>query len=169
MIAGYTLLGSTYLLIKTTGAVQERAFRQARWAGVLVLGFMGLVTIWTPIHDPTMMERWFSPPRIYFIWAFPLLGLVAFPLLIKSLRAKREVAPFCYSVLLFLAGYLGLQASIYPYAIPPGVTIYEAAAQPQTLIFTLFGVCVVIPVGLAYTAYSYWVFRGKVVAEEGYH
>jgi cytochrome d ubiquinol oxidase subunit II len=169
LIAGYVLLGSTYLIIKTEGSVQERAYRQAYWSGLAVAGFMIVVSIWTPLHDPAIAARWLSPPRLYFVWVFPLLGVVAFFLLLKGLRARREISPFVCAILLFLSGYLGLQTAIYPYAVLPSVTIYEAAAQRQTLVFTLWGVCLVLPAVLAYTLYSYSVFRGKVTAEAGYH
>lgn len=167
LVAGYVLLGSTYLIIKTAGTVQERSYRQAFRAAWIVLGFQALVTVWTPIHYPSVWTSWFSPPRIYFIWAFPLLGLTAFYGLVRSLRERREIAPFVCSILLFLAGYLGLIASIYPYAIPPGITFQEASSQPETLRFTLWGAIIVLPVVLAYIIYSYSVFRGKV--GEGKH
>ena len=96
------------------------------------------------------------------------MGLLAFYGLIKSLKARREVPPFVCSVIFFFAGYLGLIASIYPYAIPPSLTFQEAAAQQETLRFTLWGVIIVLPLVLAYTVYSYVVFRGKV-REEGYY
>ena len=168
LIAGYLLLGSTYLIIKTSGAVQERAYKQAFWSACAVAGFMIVVTIWTPLHDPAITGRWLSAPRIYFVWSFPLLALVAFLLLYRALRARKELAPFICSALLFLSGYLGLQTGIYPYAVPPGITIHEAAAQRETLVFSLWGVCLVLPVVLGYTVYSYWVFRGKVGAEGVY-
>jgi cytochrome d ubiquinol oxidase subunit II len=168
LIAGYILLGATYLIIKTTGKVQERAYHQAFRAGVIVLGFQVLVTVWTPFHYPSVLTNWFSPPRIYFIWTFPLMGLSAFYGLIRSLKSRREIYPFFCSALLFLAGYLGLVASIYPYILPPDITFREAAAQPETLRFTLIGVIIVVPVVLAYTIYSYTVFRGKVGREKHY-
>jgi cytochrome d ubiquinol oxidase subunit II len=167
LIAGYVLLGSTYLIIKTVGSVQKRAYQQALRAGWIVLGCQILVTIWTPFHYPSVLENWLSPPRIYFIWSFPALGLLAFYGLIKSLKTHREVLPFLCSVVLFLAGYLGLIASIYPYVVPPSITFQEAAAQRETLRFTLWGVLIVLPVVLGYTLYSYLVFRGKV-GGEGY-
>ena len=102
LIAGYILLGSTYLIIKTTGAIQDRAYGHAFRSALTVLGFQILVTIWTPFHYPSAMTNWFSPPKIYFIWTFPMLGLVAFYGLIKSLRARRE---FC---LLFPASSFSL-------------------------------------------------------------
>jgi cytochrome d ubiquinol oxidase subunit II len=168
LIAGYALLGSTYLIIKSTGEVHERANRQARVSAWLVAAFMVIVSIWTPFHDPQLSARWFSEPRVYFIWVFPLAGVVAFFLLHMSLRKQRPIAPFVCSVVLFLSAYLGLQAAIYPYAILPHVTIYAAAAQRETLLFTLWGVVIVLPVVLGYILYSYWVFRGKAAAEEGY-
>lgn len=169
LIAGYTLLGSTYLIMKTNGVVRERAYGQAYSSALVVAGFMLLVSLWTPIHDTSIPERWFSEPRVYFIWVFPLLGVVAFFTLLHSLKKRKSALPFLSTVVLFLSAYLGLQAAIYPYAILPDVTIYEAVAQRETLIFTLIGVAVVLPVVLGYTIYCYWVFRGKVVAEEGYH
>ncbi len=169
LIAGYILLGSTYLIIKTSGPVQERAYQQALRAGWIVLGCQVLVTIWTPLHYPSVLENWFNPPRVYFIWTFPVMGLTAFYGLIRSLKARREIYPFICSVLLFLAGYFGLIASVYPNVVPPSITFQEAAAQRETLRFTLFGVIIVLPVVLGYTIYSYTVFRGKVVKEKYYH
>jgi cytochrome d ubiquinol oxidase subunit II len=167
LIAGYILLGSTYLIIKTVGPVQERAYQQALRAGWIVLGCQVLVTLWTPLHYPSVLENWLSPPRVYFIWTFPVLGLSAFYGLIRSLKGRREIYPFICSTLFFLAGYFGLIASIYPYVVPPSVTFQEAAAQRETLRFTLWDVLIVLPVVLGYTVYSYLVFRGKV-GGEGY-
>jgi cytochrome d ubiquinol oxidase subunit II len=168
LISGYILLGATYLIIKTTGPVQERAYRQAFWSAWAVLGFQILITIWTPLHYPMALRNWLYSPRIYFIWAFPLLGLLAFYWLIQGLRDRREILPFYCSVVFYLAGYLGLIASIYPYAIPPNVTFHEAAAQPETLQFTLWGALIVLPLVLGYMIYSYTVFRGKV-GGQGYY
>lgn len=169
LAVGYVLLGSTYLLIKTESTVQERAYRQAVMAAGIVLGFQILVTIWTPVHYPPVFGLWFNPPRIYFIWIFPVTGLIAFYGLMKSLKSRREFSPFIFTVVLFLAGYLGLIASIYPYAIPPVMTFRQAAAQEATLRLTLWGVLIVLPVVLSYTIYSYWIFRGKVRKEAYYH
>ena len=169
LIAGYILLGSTYLIIKTSGSVQERARRQASWAARVVLGFQVLVTIWTPLHYPSVWTRWFDPPRIYFVWVFPVTGLMAFYGLIRSVKAGREILPFIFSVVFYLAGYLGLIASLYPYAIPPNITFQEAAAQRETMVFTLWGTLIVLPVVWGYIIYSYSVFRGKVGGETYYH
>ncbi len=168
LIAGYILLGSTYLIIKTTGPVQEQAYRRAYQSAFIVLAFQILITIWTPLHYPSTLPNWISPPRVYFIWAFPVIGLLAFYGAIKNLRARHEVLPFVFSVIFFFAGYLGLIASIYPYVVPPNITFQKAAAQHETLRFTLWGAVIVLPLVLAYTAYSYTIFRGKV-GKEAYH
>jgi cytochrome d ubiquinol oxidase subunit II len=169
LVFGYALLGATYLIFKTEGAVQQRAYRQALAATLVVGGFMALVSIWTPYRDPAIWTRWLSQPRIYFIWVFPLLGAAAFIGLLGELKKReKEMVPFIASIALFLSAYVGLQAAIFPYAILPTVTVYEAAAQPKTQIFTLWGVVIVLPVVLGYTVYSYRVFKGKVVAGEGY-
>ncbi len=165
LIAGYILLGSTYVIIKTAGTVQEQAYRRAYQSAFIVLAFQILVTLWTPLHYPSTLPNWISSPRVYFIWVFPLVGLLAFYGLIKNLRARREVLPFAFSVVFFFAGYLGLIASIYPYVVPPNITFQEAAAQHETLRFTLWGAVIVLPLVLAYTGYSYAVFRGKVDKE----
>jgi cytochrome bd ubiquinol oxidase subunit II len=168
LIPGYMMLASSYLIIKTSGPVQDRAYKQALGSGLAVLGFMAVVTVWTPFHYPLVWSHWFSAPRIYFVWSFPLLGLVSAYFLLRNLKARREMGPFIFSMGLFLSGYLGLATSLYPYAIPPTVTIYGAVAQPETLRFTLWGVIIVLPIVLAYIIYSYSVFRGKV-GHEGYY
>jgi cytochrome bd ubiquinol oxidase subunit II len=169
LVAGYALLGSTYLVIKTSGDIQARAFRQAIWAAWIVAGFMVLVSIWTPLQNPAIVERWLSAPRVYFVWLFPLIGLLAFVMLMRSLKRRRELQPFLFSLLLFISAYLGLQSGIYPYAVLPDITIYDAAAQAETQMIMLIGTAIVLPVVLAYTIYSYKVFWGKVTSGEGYH
>jgi cytochrome bd ubiquinol oxidase subunit II len=169
LIPGYVMLGASYLLVKTVGPVQDRAFVQVRGAGLAVLGFMAIVTVWTPIHYPLVMTNWFSAPRLYFVWIFPLFGVFSFFQLLRSLRSRREIAPLVWSISLFLSGYLGLATSLYPYAIPPTVTIWEAASQRETLMFVLWGAVIVLPVVLAYLIYSFAVFRGKVGEEQYGH
>jgi cytochrome d ubiquinol oxidase subunit II len=97
------------------------------------------------------------------------MGLAAFFGLLISLKARCEFLPFVFTVVLFLAGYLGLVTSLYPHAVPPTITFREAAAQKETLQLALWGVIIVLPVVLAYTLYSYSVFRGKVGEEQYYH
>jgi cytochrome d ubiquinol oxidase subunit II len=167
LVAGYSLLGATYLIIKTGGSVQERSYRQAHRAVWIVLGFIIVVTIWSPFHDASVLSRWLSAPRIYFICAFPVLQILSFIALMKSLRSRREILPFFWSVVLVIMAYLGLLSSIYPYAIPPCISLHEAASQAKTLSFLLWFVAIILPVVLGYVLYNYLVFRGKVDAAEG--
>jgi cytochrome d ubiquinol oxidase subunit II len=169
LVAAYALLGATYLILKTESLLQERAFDYARKAVIIVGFFLVVVTIWTPLHDPYVLERWLTKPRIFFIWVFPLLGVLAYIRLLYSVKHHREHEPFWLSAILFLSAYLGLEAALYPYAILPDITIYDAASPTKTLVFTLWGVAIILPFVLSYIAYSYWVFRGKVAPEtEGY-
>ena len=169
LISGYLLLASTYLIIKTTGAVQDRSYRQAFWSAQIVLLFQIIMIAWTPFHYPQALANWSSPPRSYFIWIFPLLTLLAYVSILTGLRARSEIMPFFWSVVFFLAGFLGLIASVYPYALPPDITFYDAAAEYETLRFTLWGAALTLPFVLAYTLYSYFVFRGKAGKEGYYH
>lgn len=169
LVFGYALLGATFLIMKTDGVVKIRAYEQAKRAAVIVAAFMVVVSTWTPLHNPDITARWFSAPRLYFIWLFPLLGIFSFVSLLRNLKRRREKAPFFYSVLLFFSAYIGLQTAVYPNAVLPDITVQQAAAQSETLLFTLWGVIIVLPVVLAYTVYSYWVFRGKVTEGMGYH
>lgn len=169
LIFGYSLLGATFLIMKTDGVVKIRAYTQAMRAAMIVAFFMIVVSVWTPLHNSDLTARWFSTPRVYFIWLFPIVGVFSFVSLLRSLKRRSEKTPFFYSVLLFFSAYVGLQTAVYPNAILPDITIHQAAAQSETLLFTLWGVVIVLPVVLAYTVYSYWVFRGKVEEGVGYH
>jgi cytochrome d ubiquinol oxidase subunit II len=169
LIAGYMLLGAAYLIIKTTGEVQQRAYRQAWFAAWAVAAFMFVVSIWTPYKAPDLMARWWTTPRIYIVWIFPVLGTLGFAMLLRSIKTKAEYKPFLYSLVMFFSAYLGLQSGVYPFAVMPDITIFDAAAQSETQVIMLIGALLILPVVLAYTIYSYWVFRGKVSADAGYH
>jgi cytochrome bd ubiquinol oxidase subunit II len=169
LIAGYALLGACYLIIKTTGDVQKRAYQQAWAAAWAVLAFMLIVSVWTPFRAPDIMARWWTEPRIYFVWLFPVMGTVGFVLLLQSLKKESESKPFIFTVILFLSAYLGLQSGVYPFAVLPDITLVEAAAQPLTQKITLIGALTILPFVLGYTLYSYWIFRGKVTDDIIYH
>jgi cytochrome d ubiquinol oxidase subunit II len=169
VIIGYALLGATWLVIKTNGVVAERARRQAKGLLVAVLALMGVVSLWTPLEFERIAARWFSVPNIYFLWPVPVLtGLTAL-LAWRWLEAGREVPPFLASIALFLLGYLGLVISNFPYLVPPTLTVWETSAAPSSQMFMLVGTAPLLPIILGYTAFVYWLFRGKVREGEGYH
>jgi cytochrome bd ubiquinol oxidase subunit II len=169
VVAGYALLGATWLVMKTEGAVAERARGQAKALLLAVLAFMGVVSIWTPLAFERIAERWFSLPNIYVLWPVPLLTAFAALLAWRWLDQGREVPPFLAAIALFLLGYLGLVISTFPYLVPPVLTVWQAAASPASQIFMLTGTLALLPIILGYMVFVYWVFRGKVREGEGYH
>jgi cytochrome d ubiquinol oxidase subunit II len=169
VVAGYALLGTTWLVMKTEGAVAECARGHAKLLLGAVLVFMAIVSLWTPLQFPRIAERWFSLPNFYFLWPVPAVtALLAFANW-RWLEAGRDALPFFSTIGLFLLGYLGLVISSFPYLVPPSVTIWQAAAAPASQIFMLLGTLVLLPLILVYTGFVYWVFRGKVREGEGYH
>lgn len=169
LVAGYGLLGATWLILKTDGALQERFYRLARPLLVCMIGFVAVVSIWTPLHDPVIAERWFSWPNLLLLSPVPIATAAAALGLWFALKRRAEVLPFLLSLGLFLLGYLGLGISLWPNVVPPSITLWEAAAAPSSQVFMLVGMLILLPAILFYTGYSYFVFRGKVRAGEGYH
>jgi cytochrome d ubiquinol oxidase subunit II len=168
LAAGYLLLGSTWLLMKTEGPVGERARTQSKLFLIVVLGFMGVVSLWTPYAHPRIAERWFALPNILYLWPVPVVtAAVAFGLW-RALEKGREVTPFFATIALFLLGYLGLVISNFPYLVPPSLTVWDTAAAPASQIFMLLGTLLLLPIIIGYTAFVYWLFRGKVKAGESY-
>ncbi len=169
MLAGYALLGCTWLIIKTEGGLQDWAYRITQPILAVVLVFIAAVSIWTPLMHAEIAERWFSWPNIAYLSPVPLAtGLLAVVLL-WAVRERREAVPFLAAIGLFVLSYAGLAISLWPHIVPPDITIWQASSSPATQRFLLYGVAVVVPLILLYTAYSYYVFRGKVRADAGYH
>jgi cytochrome d ubiquinol oxidase subunit II len=135
---------------------------------LLVLAFMGAVSLWTPIEFPRIGQRWFTMPNIYYLAPVPLVTALAAFMAWHGLRKGDDKTPFFASIGLFLLGYLGLAISTFPYLVPPSITIWEAAAAPASLKFSLVGTLILLPVILLYTGFVYWLFRGKT-AEGSYH
>jgi len=169
VLIGYTLLGATWLVMKTTGELAEQARRYAYLAAVGTLVSMGIVSLWTPFLEPLYLERWFSWPTAAFSFIVPLLVGGCFLMMLHGLRTHHDTRPFVAALGLFVLGFAGIGISFYPYIVPTSVTIWDAAAPDESLAFLLVGAVVLVPMILGYTAYAYWVFRGKVDPEEGYH
>ena len=169
LIIGYALLGATWLVMKTGGEVQYQARRFAWPAAIATLALIGAVSLWTPFLEPAFFARWFSWPAI--LYTLPVPGLVAAAAfgLFTGLARRRDARPFLCALALFVLSYVGFGISLYPMIVPPSLTIWQAAAPDASLAFLLFGAAFLLPVILAYTAYSYWVFRGKVDPRGGYH
>jgi cytochrome d ubiquinol oxidase subunit II len=169
LTAGYAMLGATWVVLKTRGELQQRARHFARVAAAATLVLIGVFSLWTPLLQPIYMARWFSWPALLYVAPVPLLVAVCGLQLFRSLAQHRELAPFLYAQGLFLLCYIGLGISFYPYIVPPSVSIYDAAAPDSSLAFMLVGALILLPIIFGYTAYAYWVFRGKVEAGQDYH
>lgn len=169
LVFGYGLLGATWLILKTQGEVLERAKRFAPRLLLLVLAAMVVLTVWTATLHEYYLERWLVWPDRLYTLVVPILVLACAFALFDGLRANKTLKPYLAAVGLFVVSYVGLVMTIFPYLVPPSVTLWDAAAPDKSLQFLLVGSVVLIPTILAYTAYSYWVFRGKVGDSHGYH
>lgn len=168
VVAGYALLGACWLIYKLEGDVQAKAYRIAARAGIATLLLMGAVSLYNLALLPHYRERWLEMPNILFASQVPLLTAIIAGFFFYGLRKRWELAPFLLALALFLLGMAGLGVTIWPYVVPGELTIWDAAAPERSQIFMLIGVAITLPLILAYTAWSYWVFRSKVGDEE-YH
>ena len=167
LMTGYALLGATWVILKSEGHVQDWAYRMVPGLLLAVLVVFAIISLWTPFVNPEVWARWFD--RIQLIWIFPALAMACAAWLWRSTRQRQEGQPFVATLGLFIFTYLGLVASKWPVIVPPNYTIWDAASAPESQLFLLLGVLFVIPIVLTYTAWTYWVFRGKVKVGEGYH
>jgi cytochrome d ubiquinol oxidase subunit II len=169
LLIAYALLGSTWLVMKTEGALQRRMVALSRPITLALLLVIAIVSLWTPLAHADIAARWFSLPNLFIFAPVPILVLAASWAMLRVLGQEPQASPFALALLLLFLGYSGFAISLWPNIIPPNVSIRDAAAPVQSMGFTLVGALFIIPFILAYTAWSYYVFRGKVKAGEGYH
>ncbi|WP_417323179.1 cytochrome d ubiquinol oxidase subunit II [Erythrobacter aureus] len=168
VVAGYALLGSTWLIWKLDGPGQAHARKLALRSALATIVLMGAVSLYNVFLNAEYAERWLTAPEIYFAAPVPILTAIVALSMIQAIRKARNSKPFWLSIALFFFGMAGLGVTMWPYVVPPGVTIWDAAAPERSQVFMLIGVAITLPLIIAYTAWAYWVFRGKV-ADEGYH
>jgi cytochrome d ubiquinol oxidase subunit II len=167
-VAGYALLGSTWLIWKLDGGVQAHARYVALRAAIATIVLMGAVSLYNITMNAEYAAHWLAVPQIYYAAPVPVItGLVAIAL-IRAIRGDAHSAPFWLALALFFLGMAGLGVTIWPNVVPPGITIWDAAAPKRSPVFMLIGVAITLPLIIGYTAWAYWVFRGKV-GDEGYH
>lgn len=170
LIFGYGLLGAGWLILKTENKLQKTSRRQGRICFIAVLIAVAIVSVWTPLMDADIKQRWLSWPNMAYLAPIPLVTLAIAIFEWRALNNNRsEVAPFIGAIGLFLMSYLGIAISLFPMIVPHHFTLWQAAAAPDSQIFLLIGTMFLLPVILMYSAWSYWVFRGKVRADIGYH
>ena len=168
LIFGYALLGATWLIMKTEDITQSWARRIAAYVLVYVGLAMAIVSISMPFIDNRIIKLWFSLPNFFYLLPIPLFTALSFILLWKDLKSSNEVRPFFLTIVLFFLGYVGIGISLYPWIVPFKFTIWEAAAVATSQSLLLVGVIIFLPIILTYTAYSYYVFRGKTSHERMY-
>ena len=169
LVFGYVMLGATWIVMKTEGPLRDWARRMARIALFGVLAFILMVSVWTPLMNERIADRWFSWPNLVWFSPVPIVTALLALWLWRALSQKRDVAPFIAAMGLFAMCYVGLAVSLFPYIVPHALTLWDAAGAPQAQAFLLIGTLFLIPVIFTYTAWSYWVFRGKVRSDSGYH
>ena len=168
LVCGYALLGSTWLIMKTEDTTQQWAGKCAEYVMIFVALFMLLVSISMPFLNTDIKQLWFSLPNFFYLLPMPLLSVVVVILLWRDLKKGREYRPFFLSLGIFLLNYIGLGISMWPWIVPFEVTLYQAAAAPESQSLLLVGTVIMLPLVLGYTAYCYYIFRGKTSHEATY-
>jgi cytochrome d ubiquinol oxidase subunit II len=169
VIFGYALLGSTWIILKTEGGMQNVAYALTRPLMAVVVAFMGLVSTWLPFLSSQIMRRWFEGINFLWLSPIPILALANALLLWRAVMKRAHAAPFLLALTFFMLGFLGLVIGIWPNLLPPSMSIWDAASAPESQSFILVGTLVMLPAVLTYTWWSYRIFAGKVTAESGYH
>lgn len=169
VVIGYALLGATWLILKTDHDLRAQMRRFAVPLGGLTLALIGFVSILTPFQDPVYFDRWFSLPGSLWTMVVPAAMLALIVVFWRGIQAGNDLTPFLSVLGVFVVSFIGIGISFFPMMVPPSLTIWQAAAPDSSLAFALVGALILVPIILVYTAYSYWVFRGKVDPNEGYH
>ncbi|MDD4915924.1 MAG: cytochrome d ubiquinol oxidase subunit II [Methylococcales bacterium] len=169
VVAGYALLGATYLMIKTEGVLQKTCIAQAYVAAILQIAILIAVVSWIPRFNPYFAARWANQDTGQYLLFFLALAVVAFAMLMRALRNGFEISAFLWSVVISMAAFIAVGIGYYPYMVPDSIAFTSAAASSKTLIFMLLGIGFLIPVMLIYSGYQYLVFRGKIQTDEHGH
>jgi len=169
VVVGYALLGATWLVLKTENALQNQMRNYAWYLGAATLSLIGLISLLTPFQDPIYFQRWFSLPGSLWTMIVPVVMLALVWSFFRGLNDLKDLQPFLSALGFFTVSFVGIGISFYPMMVPPSLSIWDVAAPDSSLAFALVGAMILIPIILGYTAYAYWVFRGKMDPAEGYH
>jgi cytochrome bd ubiquinol oxidase subunit II len=169
LMFGYGLLGAGWLILKTEENMQSRARRQGRNCLIGVLFGIAAVSAWTPWVNTHIADRWVSWPNIAFLAPVPIATALVAVGTWKALHSHSQAGTFIGAIGLFALSYLGIVISLWPMIVPYKYTVWEAASSPFTQSFLLVGTLLLLPIVIVYSGWSYWVFRGKVRADIGYH
>ena len=168
LLSGYVLLSAGWLIMKADEALRQWAYGIAYTALVAVATFIVIFSLWTPFLHPEIAARWFSPGNMVMLSPVPLVTAASVVGLWMALKRRHRYMPFLLATVLFLLCYTGLAVSLFPYIIPPNITIWQAAAAPDSQLFMLYGAIPILPIILGYTAYSYYVLW-DTTGHDAYH
>jgi len=169
LVVACALLGSTWLIMKTENELHRKMTALTKPLLLTLLAIIAIVSIWTPLEHADIMHRWFTLPNLFWFLPVPVLVLLTSMGLLRALKRHAHYSPFLLTLALVFLGFTGLGISVWPNIIPPHITIWDAASPPQSQGFMLVGGLLIIPFILAYTFWSYYVFRGKINPNEHYH
>lgn len=169
LVIAYALLGSTWLIMKTEHDLHRKMSALATPLTVTLLLVVGIISVWTPLTHADIAQRWFSRPNLFWFLPVPLLVVLCSWGIVRAIKREAHYSPFLLTLALIFLGFSGLGISIWPNIVPPSITIWQAASPASSQAFMLVGALLIIPVILGYTFWSYYVFRGKIKADEGYH
>ena len=175
LVAGYALLGATWLIWRTEDELHGRARRWAWIAGAATAGLLAAVSLATLFVQGRIAAHWgfqagaFDLGKLAPLLPIPLLGAAGLAVIAVGLGRKAHFPPFLGAGVVFLSGYLGLAVSFFPNIVPYSMTFRQAANADNALALMLWGVGFLLPAILGYSAWVYWIFRGKVSTGAGYH
>jgi cytochrome d ubiquinol oxidase subunit II len=169
LLVGYALLGACWIVMKTTHDLESRARKLATPLLAGLVALIVLVSIWTPLEYPRVAERWFSWPNMLYLSPVPLITAALVLWCWRGIRTRHPTQAFYSAVLLFVVAFAGLVISMFPYLVPTAMSLWDAAASPESQTFLLVGTAVLVPFILGYTVFVYYTFRGKIRVGEGYH
>jgi cytochrome d ubiquinol oxidase subunit II len=168
LLSGYVLLSALWLIMKGDEALREWAYGVARVALIALAAFIVIFSVWTPFLHAEIAARWFSPGNMVMLSPVPLVTAASVVALWRSLNRRQRYLPFLLASVIFLLCYTGLAVSLFPFIVPPDITIWQAAAAPDSQLFMLYGAIPILPIILGYTAYSYYVFW-DATEHDAYH
>ncbi|MDC5705122.1 cytochrome d ubiquinol oxidase subunit II [Vibrio europaeus] len=169
LLSAYSLLGACWLIIKMPKDLTTRYYNIAKRCGLIMTTSIVAVSIWLPFLNELIFERWFSFPKTMMFLLIPICAAGFIWQLFASLMQHKGLKAYLFGIGLFVISGLGFGISTFPYLIPFSLTYYDAAAPDSSLNFLLAGAVFLVPMIIVYSAYAYWVFRGRLKHGEGYH
>jgi cytochrome bd ubiquinol oxidase subunit II len=166
LVTGVTLVlicalqGATFLGLKTTGELRERAGRLARWVSPFTGAAVWAFVIWTHV---TYSSRFFLNP-------VELLAILAVIAAIWLAWEGRTGFAFAATTVTMAACIVSIFVGLYPNVMVSStspannLTVHNSASGAYSLKVMTVVVVIFLPVVLVYQAWTYYVFRQRLSA-----